>query len=157
MRAVSIAFLCCLSSAFAWSCGGAVKAPPATAPAADAPPNGVHNRELRKIMRRMQSLTFSRMPQELGDDAGRRLSAERASLIASQLAAAADEIVMAAPQLKLSDSEQADFIAEAEALRARAGALRQRAASGEVPATDPALAAVKTSCTHCHERFRDDR
>lgn len=140
-------------TALCLSCGGATKASSSGPPAADVPAHAVHSRQLRKIMRHMRSLTFSRMPQELGD--GNRLSPERASSIASQLAAAADEIVMAAPELGLTADERDAFIVEADALRGRALDLEQGAATGDARAVDTAFSAIENSCSHCHSLFRE--
>lgn len=121
--------------------------------AADTPAHAVHSRQLRKVMRHMRSLTFSRMPQELGDS--NRLSPERASSIASELVAAADEIVMAAPGLSLTADERIAFVGEADALRSRALDLRQGASTGDARAVDAAFSSIENSCSHCHALFRE--
>ena len=104
-------------------------------------------------MRHMRSLTFSRMPQEL--DNGNRLSPQRAASIASELAAAADEIVMAAAGLGLTTDDHTAFIAEADALRRRAQDLERGASTGNAHAVDTAFSAIEGSCSHCHSIFRE--
>lgn len=123
--------------------------------------HAVHSRRLHKVMADLGHEVRSRWPQEIAEEraADARRDRERrfrdASRLAKALADAAGCIPDTISDAELSEADRVAFLVGARELRARAGELEASAAAGDLAPMQTALAAVKNTCTGCHDQFAE--
>jgi cytochrome c556 len=142
--------------------------PDATAPApatarhdASAPSHGAQRQQLRELMKRISAETQEHWPGNIPpewDDVRATelvLAFDQAARLAEELAEAADGIPDSVRGLEMTETDRADFQAEAGRLRNSAIALRAVARYRQPKKMQERLDAIGGTCIACHIRFRD--
>jgi hypothetical protein len=116
--------------------------------------HAVHSEELEFIMKNLEALTFSRMPQELGGGREESEYLEQAADIADAMANAAQKIPAVTGRLNLKQHESELFLALTAKLDKQAKELSDLARAGETRQARDTYAAITVTCNSCHSAFR---
>lgn len=121
---------------------------------AQTPPpaaHAVHAERLVEVMRGLDRLTGSRLPQAMDEDWERERRAAEVAAVASEIAASARLIPIPAD---LDASERRNFTTHVEALEEAATSLAEGAGSLTTEALDVRVSILRSVCDSCHRRFR---
>lgn len=115
-----------------------------------------HSERLSMVMREINELSLSRLPQEMGTSLSQRRRMASIGAIAERLSQSALELPKYANELDLTDDQRASFIKLAGFLHEEARELGAIAHEGAKPAFVQAkLNEMVSTCNACHHLFRD--
>lgn len=116
--------------------------------------HAVHDERLRQVMRRLQTLTADRLPQEMDVRMINRTEARELADIAGSLASSSDEIPATLTSAELGDNDRAGFERLAMQLRADADQVRSYAERGDMDGVKMAVHNMTRTCNACHDAYR---
>lgn len=115
-----------------------------------------HSAHLRVVMREINELSLTRLPQEMGTSLSERRRIASIGAIAERLSASTKELPKYADELDLTPEQHASFIELAGYLGEEANELGQIARAGAQPSVvREKLREMVTTCNACHHLFRD--
>jgi len=123
--------------------------------------HAVHSAELERVMERIETFRRHSWPQEVEPElesaklARSRRAFARAAELSESLAAAAKQVSGAITSVELGQADRRAFLAKVEVFAEQVDRLRQAVADHDAERMRRMLRAIDTTCTSCHERFRD--
>ncbi len=116
--------------------------------------HAIHSERLRTVMGEMNRLTFTRMPQELGDAYGPQAKIDELMQVCGALSTTSEDIPAVLNEVHLSDEHRRVFVNLANKLRDQARELQAQAGRGDVEQLMDQWHAVIATCNACHSAFR---
>lgn len=116
--------------------------------------HAVHNERLEAIMKKLDTPTFNRMPQELETSADQDVYFEQVGQVAQSMAEAAEAIPGVADKLSLDVMQKKLFLSLSEKLQQQAGELQKIAPNKNIDEISDSMEAIASTCNACHSAFR---
>lgn len=116
--------------------------------------HGVHDERLREIMKDLNSMTYSTLPQEMEPAFLRRTDLREIARVAKAMSETAGHIPDVIDKIGLPENDRGLFLKLAADLGHQANELERLANANDTPGTERAFERVTSTCTACHKLFR---
>jgi cytochrome c556 len=123
--------------------------------------HALHSAQLEAVMEDIERYRRQSWPQEVEAEldsaklARSQRAFARASQLSERLATAAGQVARALEDVELSESDRRAFLAKVEVFKDQVDRLRQAVTEQDAADMRRAMREIDTTCTSCHERFRD--
>lgn len=123
--------------------------------------HAIHTAELERVMDEIDRYRRHRWPQEVEAElqsaklAQSQRAFTRAGELTDSLATAATQITTALEGVELSEADRRAFLAKVDVFEDQISRLRRAVSEYDAERMNQVLREIDTTCTSCHERFRD--
>jgi len=116
--------------------------------------HAISDQQLRSVMKKLKSLTFSRYDSELERDKQRTRYVRQITDIAHAVESSSESIIAIGQRLELDEGERKIFLSFAAKLTKQASGLKILADSGEEKLIRIKMQNLVNTCNSCHDNFR---